>query len=167
MALRWEDIDFPNRTFRVQQTVSNGEIVPLGKTDHSLRTVQLAQVALDALTELGTARRFVGGLIFTAPEGGLLNPTNFRERAWRKALTAAGVEYRAMDNMRHTYATLALAGGRPGEWIAAQMGNSYRIMLRHYGRWMRPTDVRHVAELDAAWAADLPGHESDTGAAER
>jgi hypothetical protein len=49
----------------VQRTVQNGEICEAGKTDGSLRVVQLQAVAIDALEEL--SRPIAGGLVFTAP----------------------------------------------------------------------------------------------------
>jgi hypothetical protein len=49
--------------------------------------------------------------IFSAPDGGIVNLSNFRKRVWRPALAFAGLEYRSVYEMRHTFATLVLAAG--------------------------------------------------------
>jgi len=83
--------------------------------------VQLQAVAIDAL--LDTTRPIGGGPIFRDPEGGIINLSNYRHRVWRDALQAAGIEYRALDQTRHTFATLALAAGAPIEWVSKQLGH--------------------------------------------
>lgn len=147
-ALEWRDIDLNRRELRVARTIRDEKIEAAGKTDGSLRTVSLPQNSMDALATL--PRPIGGGLIFPAPEGGVWNPTNYRERVWRPALLAAGLEYRALDNTRHTFATLALAAGAPINDVSKQMGHTkIQTTLHHYSRYINTTDDRYLALLDA------------------
>jgi hypothetical protein len=55
-----------------------------------------------------------------------------------------------------------LAARRSSEWIAAQMGNSSRVMEKHYGRFFAATDDQNGAEVDAFWASSV-SHRTKTG----
>ena len=146
-ALEWKHIEFSQRELRVEQTVRDGKVEQTAKTDGSLRTVWLSKRALDALREL--SRPLNGGLIFAAPGGGVVNLSNFRKRVWKKALMDAKVEYRAIDNTRHTYATLMLATGAPIEWISEQLGHAkIQTTLTHYARWTNRGHARIHALID-------------------
>jgi integrase len=148
LALEWQHIDFKRRELRVEQTVRDGKIEPVAKTDESLRTVWLSQRALDALADL--AQPIGGGLVFTAPSGGMVNLSNFRKRVWKKALADAKVQYRSFDQCRHTYATLTLAAGAPIEWISRQLGHTkIQTTISHYARWLPRADERIHALIDS------------------
>lgn len=146
-ALEWRDVDLNARELRVSRTIRDEQIEAAGKTDGSLRTVALQQRALDALDRM--PRPIGGGLIFPAPDGGIVNPSNYRKRVWKPALAAAGLDYRALDNTRHTFATLALAAGAPLEWVSGQMGHTnINTTKKHYARWLPRANDRNLAILD-------------------
>jgi integrase len=153
-AVEWRHIDFTKRELRVEQTVRDVDgrdvIVATAKTDGSLRTVALSGVAIEALRE-ARGERIATGLIFEAPEGGLINLANWRRRAWKKALTDAKLTHRSPDQMRHTFATLSLAGGVPIEWVSEQLGHvNIQTTIKHYARWLPTAHSRNLAVLDAS-----------------
>jgi integrase len=160
-ALEWQDIDFTARELHVRRTLQDGQIRAAGKTDGSLRTVQLQAVALEALNKL--TRPLAGGLIFRAPEGGVINLSNYRRRVWKEALEAAEIEYRAIDETRHTFATLAITAGAPIEWVSRQLGHSnIQTTLKHYARWLPAANQMYIAVLDAF--AEQTGLKADSAA---
>ena len=63
-------------------------------------------------------------LIFPERSGQLLNLHDWRKHEWKDALEAAGLAYRGPNQVRHTFATLALAANVPiatsGFWAATQ-----------------------------------------------
>jgi integrase len=147
-ALEARDIDNTNRTASILRTYSFTErtVQDAGKTPGALRTVTLSRPALTALKDVAIPLR---GPIFTAPEGGYVHLTNFRRRVWNPALIAAGVHHRPLYQMRHTFATLALAQGCTLEWIAGQMGHTdIRTTVKYYARFVRQVDERMRALLD-------------------
>jgi integrase len=148
IALEWRDIDRAARTLRVQRTFTAGSVSRDAKTAAGMRSVALQAAALDALGDLPTALRTTQ-LIFPSASGGYLNLGNFRRRVWYNALEAAGPDRRPLYQMRHTYATLALAAGARIEWVSRQMGHrDIRTTLRFYARFLPEVDQRNLALLD-------------------
>lgn len=120
-ALRWMDVDFGATCARISQVTVEGRIKATGKTDGSLRTIVLQDLALAALAEMVRPidRR---ATIFSAPMGGPVVLRNFRRRDWVRAVARAGFDKRPPYQMRHTYATLALSAGADIYWVSRQLG---------------------------------------------
>jgi integrase len=96
-------------------------------------------------------------LVFRAPNGGYVNLDNWRRRVWKTAMSHADLEYRPLYQMRHTFATLALAAGADLYWLSKQLGHeSIRTTLKHYARFVPAVDERNLRALDdfAAQAAE-------------
>jgi integrase len=114
---------------RADPRYSDGVLTPYPKTNR--RRVLLtarAMLALDSIPpRLGTA------LLFPAPLGGHLDLDNWRTREWYPALDAAGVERRGPYQLRHTFATEALAAGVSIFELARLMGASVKVIDRTYG----------------------------------
>jgi hypothetical protein len=119
--------------------------------------VELSDDALDALRSLATQLRR-DTLVFPGPKGDLLDLAAWRRReapgksegAWTRALREAGLIYRPPSQMRHTFATLALADGAYIDWISKQMGHSStEITERSYRKWLN-SDRRNISILNAA-----------------
>jgi integrase len=151
-ALRWEDVANDGESITIRQTVRDGKIEPSAKTDGALREVRLSQLARTALEALPAPIR--GGLIFTSPDGALLDLGNFRRRVWHPALKAAGLADRSLDQMRHSYACLSLKSGATIQWVSTQLGHrDITTTLRFYARWLEGDHAANIAALDAATAA--------------
>jgi integrase len=131
-ALERRDIDRREGFLSVRRTVSSGEVVELGKTSRSRRQVPLSPRALRALDALST--RLDMPLLFSAPEGGLMNLDNFRRREWAPAIEASGVQTPAwIYDLRSTFASNALAAGVSVFELARIMGTSVQMIERSYG----------------------------------
>lgn len=152
-ALQWRDIDRVTRRCAVRRTYANGELRSEGKREASLRTVMLADIALEALDELPQPLR-PDQLVFPAVEGGHISLSNWRRRVWYPAVERAGLERRPLYQMRHTFATLALAAGMPIDFVSRQMGHTdIRTTLRFYARYIPALEERHLAMLNEGWQA--------------
>jgi integrase len=118
--------------------------------------VSLQEPALAALRSLARPLNS-SRLIFPAPAGGYIDLDNWRRRVWKKAISTSGLDYRPLYQMRHTFATLALAAGADLYWVSRQLGHeNIRTTLKHYARFVPAVDERNVRLLDefAARAAD-------------
>ncbi len=163
IGLEWRDLDLSNRTVTLRGTVVDG-VWRDGdaKTPGSLRTVALAAPAIRAIQELPRPLRN-NQLIFPASgggnrrkrgHGGYINLDNWRRRVWDPIfgdpeVVRAGLKRRPLYQMRHTYATLALAQGVTLEWISEQMGHEdLRITKKFYARFVKQVDDRERTKLD-------------------
>lgn len=95
----------------------------------------------------------------------MLNPYHWNDRQFKPAVRLAGLEQRTCYEMRHTYATLALAAGATLEWIGAQMGHTnITTTRRHYARFVKRVDDRMRALLNENFTAtsESDGHKTGT-----
>src|SRR5262249_8016396 len=137
----------------VRRTVSDGEVVELGKTSKSRRQVPLTPRALAALDALPAQLKTP--LLFPAPAGGPLNLDNFRRRELATAVEASGVAKSArIYDLRSTFASNALAAGVTVFELARVMGTSVAMIERHDGTLL---DGAHagITERLAALEAEL------------
>ena len=146
--LEWRDVDRRAGIVSMRRTVSDGEIVELGKTSKSRRQVPLSRRALAALDAL--PRRLDVPLVWPSPAGGLLRLDNFRRREWSPAIEASGVERPArIYDLRSTFASNALAAGVTVFELARVMGKSVAMIERHYGALLDGAHAGIVGRLDA------------------
>jgi integrase len=161
VALEHRDIDRAGRVAYVNRSFSKGRLTT-PKTEASIRAVPLqarALAALDALPAGGP-----GDLLFAAERGGYLDLHNFRNRNWKPAQIAVGIDpFRRIYDLRHTFATFALRAGISTFELSRYMGASLTMIDRHYGhlaRDGREHAIRLLDELNAP-AVDVGGRPVD------
>ena len=149
IGLTWDKIDLKARTCLINEVVVDGQLrTDRGKSDAAFRTIMLPRRAIDALKSIPRPIQS-DTLVFPAPQGGYINLDNWRERVWKKALAAAGMEHRPLYQCRHTFATLALAAGADLYWVSKQLGHAnIATTLKHYARFLPAVDERNLKLLD-------------------
>lgn len=123
----------------------------------------LPTVVVDSLDEHWRhwAGRGREGFVFTAPDGGHIDPDNFRTRIWTPAVAAVGLTPLRIHDLRHTTANLAIAAGADVKMLQTMVGHASAVMtLDRYGHLM-PGRAQVVADpLDvlarAATAGPIP-----------
>ncbi len=156
IALERRDVD--GGVLVVERSYAGGEAKPYGKTARSRRRVPLSARALAALEQVPP--RLDTRLIFPAPRGGYLNLHNWRALEWLPAIEAAGLPRRRIYDLRHTFATHALAAGLSIFELARYMGTSVEMIDRTYGHLALGSEDTARAKLDAH--ADRLGQERAT-----
>jgi integrase len=175
IALERRDLDLAGSALTVSRVVSDGR-VKQAKTLGSHRRVPLTQRAAGALEALPP--RLDRRILFPAPQGGYINLDNFRRRVWQPALDAGGFvrcpisddhlakrvgrEYLCQEpacggrasahriyDLRHTFASWALAAHISMFELARFMGTSVRIIDLHYGHLVRDSEEAARSKLDA------------------
>lgn len=143
IGLRWGDLDSECRTLRVERAIRFGrEKAP--KTSAGRRVVRLLGPATEAFLSVRPVdvhdRRHEP--IFRNPRtGGDWHEAKALAREFKRACKAAGVRYRYVYQLRHTFATWALSSGENPLWVARQMGHrDTGMVFRHYGKWMPDMD---------------------------
>jgi integrase len=74
------------------------------------------------------------GLVFTAPNGGPLRSSPFRQQIWKPAVEAAGLEQLRIHDLRGTAASLMISSGANIKAVQRQLGHASAAMtLDLYG----------------------------------
>lgn len=164
LALRWEDVDLEVVVLRVSWTLTReGGKVSLGppKTKNSRRTVSLTDGAVEALRahltrqleemeRVGSLYR-TGGLVFANEVGGIVNPSNLRNRSLRAVLKRAGLPPIRFHNLRHTCATLLLSRNVNPKIVSEMLGHaSIAITLDTYSHVLPNMQQNAVRALQEA-----------------
>jgi integrase len=162
IALERRDLDRQRRTVSIQRVYTNGKLSEYPKTDRSRRRVPLRKRVLEALDAMPS--RLDTPLLFPGARGGHFDLHNFRERHWKAALRAAGLEYRRPYDLRHTYATFSIAAGVSLFALARRMGTSLEMIDKTYGHLAPDADDYELGLLDAfdARISGADGHFLDT-----
>jgi integrase len=124
-ALRWWDIDEPNRSLQVRAAVYEG-VFDDPKTMASLRTIPLPNAALQLLVAWrGRTRRTAAHeLIFSTVSGKPISPNNVLRRWVWPACQAAHLQRVTWLTFRRTYSSWAHDKGVPAKVVAQIMGHT-------------------------------------------
>jgi integrase len=157
LGLRWDDLDLTRREILVERSVALGEIVTT-KTGHARRVdmsreLAAALAALYLRREKEALRHSQGEItqwVFCSRRGGLRGQREVR-RQFMVTMRRAGLSGHRLYDLRHTFATLLLAGGMPLTYVAAQLGHAKpTTTLSWYSHWLPRTDKSFVDFLDSA-----------------
>jgi len=153
IALERRDIDFSERVVYVRRAFTKGRL-KCTKTEASVRAVPLQSLALAALERLPADSPT--SLLFPAAKGGYFDLHNFRNRDWKPAQIAVGIEpLRRVYDLRHTFATFALRAGISTFDLSRYMGASLTMIDRHYGHLARDGREHAIRLLDTLNAPEL------------
>lgn len=137
LGLKWSDIDLPAQVIHVRRALDRESKPTEPKTRNARRDVVLMPALARALEELKATTRFgaPSDWVFVSTVGTPLHWRNVSRRALKPALRDAGIElpFRWHD-LRHTCASLQIAGGANVVFVSRQLGHgSGDITLRVYG----------------------------------
>jgi integrase len=154
LALEWRDLDLEARVVYVHRSFTKGRL-KCPKTEARRRAVPLQTIALEAIEQQPARRQ--SALVFPAERGGYLDLHNFRNREWKPAQRAAGIEPpRRIYDLRHTFATFALRAGISTFDLSRYMGASLTMIDRHYGHLARDGREHAIRLLDELSAGERP-----------
>lgn len=138
-ALRWEDIDFSQRTIRVHATNHAGHVEEKTKTEAGERFVPLFESARKVLaarklrTRFNRPRDFVFGTVV----GTAADPGNFVRREFKPALDRASLPAFRFHDLRHFAVSALIAEGADIKLLQAIAGHaSATVTLDTYGHLM-------------------------------
>nr|WP_028941585.1 site-specific integrase [Pseudomonas vranovensis] len=159
MALRWDEIDFEQKTAHVCRIVVENQVVERTKTKYT-RTVMLNSRALGALAaarriaddrakhkrRVSTSSPFIFQPSGSSPH---MKSPEIPGQHFNRAVEALGIPPRSQYNCRHTYATMCLMSGMNPAFIAGQLGHSVQVLLSTYAKWLNSAnDWTELSKLE-------------------
>jgi integrase len=132
-GLRWSEVDLEQRCLRLADSKTGARIVPLGSA---------------ALRVLETVPRLKGSVFVFPAENDPAKPYVGTPRVWLKAREAAELEGVRLHDLRHTFASIGLAGGLSLPFIAALLGHKDIKTTQQYAH-LADSPIRAAADLTA------------------
>src|ERR687897_185733 len=150
LGLRWGDVDVENATVRVRRTLTRngtGHVLGEPKTKKSRRTVRITPRAVEALNghrakqseEMLTSGSLhqEQGLVFAGTGGGLITPSNPRQRSFKPLLEHPGLPRLTFNDLRHTCASLLFQKNVHPKFVQELLGHaSVSITLDTYSHML-------------------------------
>jgi len=163
LALKREDLDFPQRLLWVRRTWGRREIgtPKTGKARRVDMSQQLERV-LQAHLTLRDAEAVVAGRdsewLFPTLDGRdkPMPPLEFYKAVWWPLLRRSALRYRKPHALRHTYASLLIQNGESLAYVRDQLGHSsIRMTVDTYGHLVPGANRQAVDRLDDATGRNL------------
>jgi integrase len=152
LALKWADVDLDLATVRVRRTLTRGEdgrgyVMGAATKNGKGRHVRLTTHAVEALKrhrarqakeKLKVSSLYQEqGLVFAGTGGGLINPSNLRQRSFKPLLEHAGLPRITFHDLRHTCASLLFQRNVHPKFVQELLGHaSVAITLDTYSHML-------------------------------
>ena len=126
LGLHWDDIDFDRQVIHVRRALNRQRQEVQPKTPQALREVVLMPALGEVLAQHRRESQFQepDDYVFTTMVGTPLHWANISARALRPALRKAGIRPLRWHDLRHTFASLLIAGGANITFVSRQLGHS-------------------------------------------
>lgn len=178
LALKWKDIDFKTDTISIRQSVAyavskGGQYIKDPKTENSYRSVVIEHSEILMLQELRVEQKMhmleLGSawkgnrdnpddnLVFTQYDGQMINkssPNKVLDRLVQNHNASVPKDkqlpHLSVHDLRHTHATLLVAGGTDVKTISARLGHkNISTTLNVYAHALKEKDAQASATVSA------------------
>lgn len=155
-GLAWHNVDFTAGTITIIQTIRRGRVKP-PKTEAGKRSFKLLPPALAALETQRAASADTSPLARVFINPATDKPfTSDRQvlNAFKRAAAQVGVRYRYAYQLRHSFASAAVAAGEPLKWVARCLGHKNddaTMVLRTYARFLPELYEDAGSKMLARW----------------
>lgn len=147
ISLTWKDIDFENRSIKVNKTTVNGK-VGLPKTASSVRVIDMldgAYNALQAQYQLTATEEYV----FVNSSHKSFYSHDIININLRKRLKAQGIEVRSLYQFRHSFSSRMIQSGIDITWVSTMLGHKdSSITLQIYTKYIHEDNNTRLNNLD-------------------
>jgi len=149
LALKWEDINFVSKQIHIKKSVTKG-IYSEPKTEWSIRTIDMLPIVEEAFNSLKFHSYMKNSFVFPNSNNKLFfDGTHIREGVWRRALKISKLDYRALYQTRHTFASLMISKGEDILWVSKTLGHSnLQTTLSKYARFIKSDKTKRATFLN-------------------
>lgn len=157
VSLRWRSVDLKNHRVRIMEFASTlgYDMLPSnGKSRDAIRTVELdnrladvlrKQRAVQSAEQLASTTWLESDFVFTRADGGQYHSMNL-SRLLATYSCEVGLPRITAHGLRHTSATLMLAGGVPPKVAAERLGHADATLFTNLYSHVTPTMQHEAAE---------------------
>jgi integrase len=126
LGLHWRDVDFSRELIHVRTALSRRRVDMPPKTERAVRDVILMPALAASLRQHKSDSAFndLGDYVFTTGVGTPEHAANISPRALKPALEKAGIQPIRWHDLRHTFASLLIAGGASIPFVSSQLGHT-------------------------------------------
>ncbi len=161
LGLRWEDVDYRNKTISINQTITHGShglTFTTPKTESSRRTILVSEKLIELLKEhmkeQDKMREFFGrgymenNLVNCREDGSPITPSALSHR-FTTRLKSKGLKHIRFHDLRHTNATLMLKHNIPAKVASSRLGHStIGITMDLYSHVLNEMQTKVVSVID-------------------
>ena len=162
LGLKWQDIDFDSSLLSVrrasQYTPTKGIFVKVPKTQSSVRTIKVPTIGMLSLKEFkkwqNKQRLALGDLwedgdwLFTSWSGNPIHPDTLSS-LFSTFIKTTGLPQIHIQSLRHTNATLLIAGGENVRTVSRRLGHSQTsTTLNIYSHAIESADAKAAQTLE-------------------
>lgn len=131
IGLNWQHISPDLETITFAEVVVEGVRSQSTKT-HKIRKFPIHESLRELLMSIQVNEALSFQPVFTDSQGNVVRANNFLRRHWQPVVKSLPIAYRPAYNCRHTFITQCLKAKVPIAQVAAWVGNSPEIILKHY-----------------------------------
>ena len=149
MALKWDDINFVSKTITIRRSIRSGTLRETTKTGKT-RTIDMLPVVEEAILRAKQRTYLRNSFIFISSTGTCYTDSGFiRKGTWANALKLCGLDYRALYQTRHTFASNMISAGEDILWVSQMLGHSnLQVTLTVYAKFIKTNKVKRATFLD-------------------
>jgi integrase len=151
LGLHWRDVDFDNELIHVRTALNRKRRDVRPKTERAVRDVILMPALAQALRQHKSETSFdrPDDYVFTTSAGTPHHAPHIGRRVLKPALEKAGLRPVRWHDLRHTFASLLIAGGANITFLSRQLGHtSSQITLGVYAHLLdREEQARRTREM--------------------
>jgi integrase len=141
MTLQWEHVDLPGKALRLPDSKTGAKVVHLG------------QPAIDVLEKVALVETNPWVIVGTLPGARLTDLQPF----WQRVRARAGLNDVRIHDLRHTFASAAVASGQGLPMIGKLLGHTQVQTTARYAHLASATVKTAASDVSAEIAASLNG----------
>ena len=154
-ALRWQDVDFINKTISVRNTLNEGGVsngLQPVKTQSSERVIVMPQKLID---ELKTQfKRSKSDFIVSREDGKPYNPS-YLWRKFKDVIRENGLPETRFQDLRHAHATHLIMNNVPVKTVSERLGHYSTAFTQDiYGHVLRPMQEKAANVMDEMFSLE-------------
>lgn len=139
IGLKWESIDFKNKTITVREQIVQGNHKNILKTTKSRRIVPIIKILLPYLENQYNITGSQNSHIFLTKKTNkhFHSAGKIREQIWIKTLKSANIDYRNLHQTRGTFISTLIANGEDITYVSKIAGHeNVKVTLEKYSEYI-------------------------------